>query len=137
MSISVVLRLVPSALAEGRLAGEAEVVGTGRRGVIRDAAELIAFVLEAQSDISEKSPGPRLDPRVTRSKESLMSAGLTSRQADVLLCVARGMTNAQIARELGLREHTVKKHLEHIYQRLGVQARSAAVATTFAIKEGT
>jgi hypothetical protein len=44
MTISLVLRVAPEALAAGRLAGEAEVVETGERTVVRDAEELVAFL---------------------------------------------------------------------------------------------
>ena len=58
----------------------------------------------------------------------LRAAGLTRREAQVLELVALGFTNAQIALELGLRERTVAKHLEHIYGKSGVVNRTAAVA---------
>jgi DNA-binding NarL/FixJ family response regulator len=45
--------------------------------------------------------------------------------------VAAGHTNAQIARRLGICEATVRTHLEHIYTRLGVSSRTAAVAHAF------
>jgi hypothetical protein len=44
MSVSVVLRIADAALAAGRLAGEAELVATGERAVVKDADELLAFV---------------------------------------------------------------------------------------------
>jgi hypothetical protein len=44
VTVSVVLRLVSAALDAGRLAGEAEVVATGERRIVRDADELIRFV---------------------------------------------------------------------------------------------
>ncbi len=40
----------------------------------------------------------------------------------------RGLTNRQIGRELGISEGTVRKHLEHVYARLGVTNRMSAVA---------
>ena len=48
MTISVVLRLSPAALAEGRLAGEAVLAETGERTVVADATELVAFVAAHQ-----------------------------------------------------------------------------------------
>ena len=42
------LRLVRDALAKGKLAGEAELVATGERAVVRDAEELVAFVRRAE-----------------------------------------------------------------------------------------
>jgi DNA-binding NarL/FixJ family response regulator len=45
--------------------------------------------------------------------------------------VAAGHTNAQIARRLGVTEKTAGKHLEHIYARLQVSSRTAAVIKAF------
>lgn len=66
--------------------------------------------------------------RVGRERRALMDLGLSSRQAEVLSLLARGRSNAEIAQALHVSPHTVKKHLEHIYDRLGVRSRSAAVA---------
>jgi DNA-binding CsgD family transcriptional regulator len=56
---------------------------------------------------------------------------LTARQAELLRLVAAGRTNAQIAAELFVSPHTVRKHLENIFDRLGVTTRTAAVARAF------
>jgi len=56
---------------------------------------------------------------------------LTPRQNDLLRLVAAGHTNSQIARRLGISEGTVRKHLENIYDRLGVSSRTAAVTRVF------
>ena len=53
---------------------------------------------------------------------------LTPRQRETLRLVAGGLTNTQIARTLNVSDTTVRKHLENIYQRLGVGTRTAAVA---------
>ena len=56
---------------------------------------------------------------------------LTPRQRELLNLVAAGHTNTQIARRLGLSEATVRTHLEHIYGRLHVSSRTAAVTCAF------
>jgi DNA-binding CsgD family transcriptional regulator len=53
---------------------------------------------------------------------------LTAREREVLAWVARGKTNAEIARRLWLAPSTVGKHLENVYAKLGVSTRTAAVA---------
>jgi DNA-binding CsgD family transcriptional regulator len=58
--------------------------------------------------------------------------GLTDREAEILAWVARGKTNQQIAALLFVSPHTVRKHLEHTYQKLRVHTRTAAVARAFA-----
>ena len=52
--------------------------------------------------------------------------GLTPREAEVLLWVAQGKANGDIALILNTGESTVKKHLEHIFEKLGVENRGAA-----------
>ena len=56
----------------------------------------------------------------------LLKLDLTPRVAEVLLWVAQGKTNGDIASILGISESTVKKHLLEIFQTLGVETRSAA-----------
>lgn len=61
------------------------------------------------------------------SPAPLQKLGLTPREAEVLLWVAQGKTSAEVALILELSTGTVKKHLEHIFQKLGLENRSAAV----------
>lgn len=58
----------------------------------------------------------------------LASFRLTGREIEVLMWVAKGKTNKDIADILGMRPRTVNKHLEHIYVKLGVETRTAAAA---------
>lgn len=60
------------------------------------------------------------------SPTPLVQLGLTPRVAEVLLWVAQGKTNADIATILGISESTVKKHLLDIFAVLGVETRTAA-----------
>src|SRR5215212_6831792 len=59
---------------------------------------------------------------------------LSERETEVLVCVARGLSNYQIATELNLAESTVKRHLANIYQKIGVRSRSEAVRTALVEK---
>jgi HD-GYP domain-containing protein (c-di-GMP phosphodiesterase class II) len=54
-------------------------------------------------------------------------AGLTTREVEVLRQVVKGDTNRQIAQELVISERTVAHHLEHIYDKIGISSRAAAV----------
>lgn len=54
--------------------------------------------------------------------------GLTEREAEVLEAAARGLSNAEIAKELFLSEKTVKNHINRIFRKLGVSTRAAAIA---------
>jgi ATP/maltotriose-dependent transcriptional regulator MalT len=58
---------------------------------------------------------------------------LTPREAGVLALAARGLTNAEIGRELFISEATVKTHLLRTFAKLGMSGRTAAVARAIEI----
>lgn len=74
----------------------------------------------------------------TLSQRSLalqfLPADLTKSEAKVLQIVTRGLSNRQIARELGISEKTVANHLTHIFAKTKSENRAAAAA--FAIRHG-
>lgn len=61
------------------------------------------------------------------SVESLQLLGLTKRESEVLFWVAKDKSLIEVAKLLGMSDRTVKKHLEHIYEKFGVQTRLSAV----------
>lgn len=74
-----------------------------------------------------------LRPHLARVLEAHDRAGqnppvLTPRERELVTLLAGGLTNRQIGRELGIAEGTVRKHLEHVYARLGVTNRVAVLA---------
>ncbi|MFL6623978.1 MAG: LuxR C-terminal-related transcriptional regulator [Sulfurifustis sp.] len=58
---------------------------------------------------------------------ALETLNLTAREAEVLAWVAQGKTNREVGIILGASARTVQKHLEHIFQKIGVESRTAAV----------
>lgn len=60
--------------------------------------------------------------------DRLAEAALTPRETEVLSWLAKGKTNRDIAEILGMSPRTVNKHLEHIFEKLGVETRAAAAA---------
>lgn len=58
----------------------------------------------------------------------LARAALTPREAEVLSWIAKGKTNRDVGEILGMSPRTVNKHLEHVYEKLGVETRAAAAA---------
>jgi len=76
------------------------------------------FVTGATDRESQKrSQGPR----------PLFPAGLTAREVDVLRLVAQGLTDSQVANRLVISPRTVSNHLTSIYNKLGVDSRTAAL----------
>jgi DNA-binding NarL/FixJ family response regulator len=88
--------------------------------------------------------GAWLDPAVTgrvlatyrssappSGRDDAALAGLTARERDVLVLIGRGRTNAEIAGELVVGEGTVKTHVNHLFAKLGLRDRAAAVVFAF------
>ena len=109
---------------------DADILGAIEAGasgyLLKDAppAELVAAVRAAA--VGESALAPAVSSRLDAS----LAAGerLTVREAEVLSLVADGRSNRDIGRELFLSEATVKSHLVHIFTKLGVGSRTAAVA---------
>lgn len=53
---------------------------------------------------------------------------MTLREREIVYLVGQGKTNAEIAAELWITLGTVKKHLEHVYEKLSVSGRAAAAS---------
>lgn len=64
----------------------------------------------------------------------LGTASLTPRETEVLSWIAKGKTNRDVGEILGMSPRTVNKHLEHVFEKLGVETRAAAAA--LASREG-
>src|SRR6266851_10490875 len=67
------------------------------------------------------------------SAKPLLKLGLTPRAAETLLWLSQGKTNSDIATILGITESTVKKHVQEIFEKLGVETRGAATVRTLEV----
>lgn len=70
---------------------------------------------------------PHIEAAYRHGQRMRAVSQLTPRQRQLLELVAKGFTNYQIARRLGVAEGTIRAHLYQIYSRLGVSSRTAAV----------
>jgi len=77
---------------------------------------------------------PTVATRLLRQRQTPAGEALSARELEVLSLVARGASNKEIARSLHLSEATVKSHLIHLFCKLGVTDRTAAV--TVALERG-
>ena len=150
------LRLEPFARVIVLLAGDAaedllEAVRAGARGALLRDAPGRTFV-EAVNDVL--GGGAALDPRLARSlfdylitNAALSRVGvpeatidlpafgvLSRREQEVLRALAHGCRNKEIAAELGVSVGTVKTHLRHIFRKLNVADRTAAVLVALQVR---
>ncbi len=65
---------------------------------------------------------------IALSAEALKFLGLTNREAEILLGIAQGKTNKEIAKDLYVSPLTVKTHLQRFYRKLGVEGRAEALS---------
>lgn len=71
------------------------------------------------------SLAPSLAPAPAPTSDAASHGGLSAREWEVAVHVARGLTNVEIAKTLGISRRTVATHLERIYERLGIHSRAA------------
>ena len=118
---------------------DADILGAIEAGAVgymlKDAPpeELLAAVRSvAGMDVADEDAVQPMSPTVRdklATRERTPRSSLTPRELEVLQLVAAGSSNREIGAELMLSEATVKSHLVHIYDKLGVRSRTSAVAS--------
>ncbi len=93
----------------------------------RDQGRLLARHL-GQGSLGESMLLLSWTPLDQAAAQRLRDVALTPRETEVLSWLAKGKTNRDIADILGMSHRTVNKHLEHVFEKLGVETRSAAAA---------
>ncbi|ODT41931.1 MAG: DNA-binding response regulator [Microbacterium sp. SCN 71-17] len=115
---------------EGDILGAVEAGASGY--LLKDAPphELLAGVRAAAAGQSALAPAiaGRLLARLREPRVSL-----SAREIEVLRLVARGASNADVAARLHITDATVKSHLAHVFSKLGVSSRTAAVSAARAL----
>ncbi|MDI9890802.1 response regulator [Microbacterium sp. IEGM 1404] len=115
---------------DGDILGAVEAGASGY--LLKDAPphELLAGVRAAAAGQSALAPAiaGRLLARLREPRVSL-----SAREIEVLRLVARGASNADVAARLHITDATVKSHLAHVFSKLGVSSRTAAVSAARAL----
>jgi DNA-binding NarL/FixJ family response regulator len=87
-----------------------------------DAARQVFLQLDARPDLDRLALPP-----IFRAK----TEALTARETEVLRLVAEGKTNHAIAVDLVISDHTVRRHIQNIFTKIGVSSRTAAAAYAY------
>lgn len=102
-------------------------VNRGRGDFTEDDRALLAVVMDPISRAVHRSRRRHEAQIALEATAPPAGADLTDREFAVLELAAQGRTNSSIARTLGVSPRTIAKHLEHVYRKLGVTSRAAAV----------
>jgi DNA-binding CsgD family transcriptional regulator len=99
-------------------------VGAEKRGGISDRdVRILELLTPHLAQMYRRAARRRASP--------VRSSGLTARELEIMSLVGAGRTNQEIARVLWLSPRTVSKHLENVFEKLGVTNRTAATARVF------
>jgi DNA-binding NarL/FixJ family response regulator len=88
-------------------------------------------LLAAVQDLAAGRPVLSAAARAVLTSSQDPRRRLSGREAEVLRLVAEGCTNRAVGTRLGIGEATVKTHLGHVYEKLGVTDRASAVRTAW------
>lgn len=104
--------------------GIAHALEAGASGALMKSTEFSEFVAAIRTIAAG---GKVIAPEIERQlAEDPPVPGLTPRQSEILHSITRGLTNADIAKQLGIREDSVKEHVNAIFVKLGASNRSEA-----------
>jgi HD-GYP domain-containing protein (c-di-GMP phosphodiesterase class II) len=103
-------------------------------GTAKESSDELSAEVRAGRLASEAVEAVLAAAGLRRSKRRGGPAGLTAREVEVLILVARGASTKQVARELGIRPKTAGTHIERIYSKTGASSRTTA--TLFALHHG-
>jgi DNA-binding NarL/FixJ family response regulator len=97
--------------------------------LLKDASEESLFDAIRQAAQGKSPLAPSVAARLVERMRGTADERLSEREIEILQLVAQGLNNKAIAKELLISESTVKAHMLHIFEKLGVTDRTAAVTT--------
>lgn len=104
------------------------------RAHMEEASDIIAnlpgpsALADVLAEVERSTGQPELEPAATPRGRTRRPDGLTGREAEILGLLTRGYTNLEIAGELVISIHTVERHLQNSYRKIGVRNRADAAA---------
>lgn len=109
-------------------------VESGARGyLLKDTPPAVLADAIRRAALGETVLAPPVAARLAERLRAPARVELTPRELDVLRCVARGLSNSEVGRELFIGEATVKTHLLRIFAKLEVTDRTAAVTAAYRV----
>ena len=111
--------------------------------LILDGGPQIGELLASFQDSPRNKPNPELisfaedlmqrwlerrEPQAVQNAEISVAELLSTRERNIINLIARGQSNKEVARDLGISPETVKSHMKHIFEKLEVEKRTQAVA---------
>ena len=96
--------------------------------LLKDARPDVLFASIRSAAVGDMTLAPTVATKLVQRVAMPTQHSLTARELEVLELLAEGMANKEIANQLVVSEATVKTHLVHIFTKLGVDTRTAAVA---------
>jgi len=122
-----VVRVLSIGLRDGEAAPDVDGFVCGSLPAWSTPEEVVAAVRVAAAGFALR-PADQVCEVVPMAGRTLAQRdGLSDRECDVLMLVARGMSNAEIAEDLTVSEHTVKSHMQNLLSKLGLRNRIHAV----------
>jgi LuxR family transcriptional regulator, maltose regulon positive regulatory protein len=116
----------------------------GKMGqLVLDGGPQIGELLASFQDSPRNKPNPRLisyaeelmmrwrqryEPQAVEKDKLSVAELLSTRERNIISLIARGQSNKEVARDLGISPETVKSHMKHIFEKLAVEKRTQAVA---------
>jgi DNA-binding NarL/FixJ family response regulator len=99
--------------------------------------EIIQAIAEARAGGAPMTPEiARMVVRSFRAPSNAPDGGLTGRESEILVLMAEGLSNKEIAQKANISAGTVRIHLGHIFKKLHVRCRTEAAAKYFRTKQG-
>lgn len=114
------------------------VLQAGANGYVLKTASPLE-IIQAVRDVHEgksaiqQAIAQKIVAFVTQQKNEAPVEGLTDREMEVMLALAKGLTNKAIATQLNISDRTVQGHIAHIFNKMGVSNRTEAVMRAVAL----